>query len=88
MRRTSLAGMCGRYASSRQPEDLVEEFEITLVPEGAGTRLRVVESGFSDLDWPDHERARYADENAKGWIVELDELRRYAALATGAPGAP
>jgi putative SOS response-associated peptidase YedK len=24
--------MCGRYASSRQPEDLVEEFEITLVP--------------------------------------------------------
>jgi putative SOS response-associated peptidase YedK len=25
--------MCGRYASSRQPEDLVEEFEITLVPD-------------------------------------------------------
>lgn len=25
---TSLARMCGRYASSRQPEDLVEEFEI------------------------------------------------------------
>jgi putative SOS response-associated peptidase YedK len=24
--------MCGRYASSRQPEDLVEEFEITLAP--------------------------------------------------------
>ena len=40
MRRTSLAGMCGRYASSRQPEDLVEEFEITLVPDtlvAAGT---------------------------------------------------
>ena len=33
VRRTSLAGMCGRYASSRQPEDLVEEFEITLVPD-------------------------------------------------------
>src|SRR3954447_14197015 len=31
--RTSLADMCGRYASSRQPEDLVEEFEITLVPD-------------------------------------------------------
>ncbi len=26
--------MCGRYASSRQPEDLVEEFEITLRPVG------------------------------------------------------
>ncbi len=27
-RATSLGHMCGRYASSRQPEDLVEEFEI------------------------------------------------------------
>lgn len=27
-RGTSLESMCGRYASSRQPEDLVEEFEI------------------------------------------------------------
>lgn len=27
----SLAGMCGRYASSRRPEDLVEEFEIDKV---------------------------------------------------------
>jgi uncharacterized protein YndB with AHSA1/START domain len=62
--------------------------EITLIPEGAGTRLRVVESGFSDLTWPEHERARYADENAKGWIVELDELRAYAAVASGAPSGP
>ncbi len=28
VRTTSLSRMCGRYASSRQPEDLVEEFEI------------------------------------------------------------
>ena len=55
---------------------------MTLTPEGAGTRLRVVESGFSDLAWPEHERARYADQNTKGWIVELDELRAYAARAT------
>ena len=59
---------------------------ITLTPAGAGTRLRVVESGFSDLAWPEHERARYADENAKGWIVELDELRTYAAQVTAPPG--
>lgn len=59
---------------------------ITLTPVGAGTRLRVVESGFSELAWPEHERARYADENAKGWIVELDELRTYAAQATASPG--
>ena len=29
--RPSLATMCGRYASSRKPEDLVEEFEIDKV---------------------------------------------------------
>ena len=27
-RGTSVGRMCGRYASSRQPEDLVEEFEV------------------------------------------------------------
>jgi uncharacterized protein YndB with AHSA1/START domain len=55
---------------------------ITLMPNGAGTRLQVVESGFSDLSWPEPDRARYAGENANGWIVELDELRAYAARAT------
>jgi uncharacterized protein YndB with AHSA1/START domain len=52
---------------------------ITLSPEGASTRLRVVESGFAGLAWPEDERARYADENRVGWGVELDELRAYAA---------
>ena len=56
---------------------------MTLTANGAGTRLRVVESGFSDVSWPEGDRARYAGENAKGWIVELDELRAYAARATG-----
>ena len=51
---------------------------MTLSPEGASTRLRVVESGFADLAWPEDERARYADENRVGWGVELDELRAYA----------
>ena len=39
-------------------------FELTLTPEGAGTRLRVVESGFRDLDLPDAERAQWASEIA------------------------
>ena len=52
---------------------------ITLSPEGASTRLRVVESGFADLEWPDDERARYTDENRAGWGVELDELSAYVA---------
>ena len=52
---------------------------MTLSAEGASTRLRVVESGFADLAWPEEERARYADENRVGWGVELDELRAYVA---------
>jgi uncharacterized protein YndB with AHSA1/START domain len=56
---------------------------MTLTPQGTGTRLRVVESGFSELSWPEPDRCRYAGENAKGWIVELDELRAYAARAVG-----
>ena len=59
---------------------------MTLTAKGAGTRLQVIESGFSDLSWPEDERAGYAGENAKGWILELDELRAYAARAAGARG--
>jgi uncharacterized protein YndB with AHSA1/START domain len=55
---------------------------MTLTATDAGTRLRVVESGFSDLSWPEHERAHYADQNTKGWVTELDELRAYAARVT------
>jgi uncharacterized protein YndB with AHSA1/START domain len=56
---------------------------MTLTATDAGTRLRVVESGFSDLSWPEPERARYAGQNANGWIKELDELLAYAARVTG-----
>ena len=51
----------------------------TLSPEDGATRLRVVESGFAELAWPLDERARYADENAAGWAVELEQLQTYAA---------
>ena len=52
---------------------------MTIEADGTGTRLRVIESGFAALPWPDDARARYSDENAKGWLAELDELRDYAA---------
>ncbi|MGH8929875.1 MAG: SRPBCC domain-containing protein [Egibacteraceae bacterium] len=51
--------------------------EFTLVPDGSGTRLRVVESGFGDLNVPDDEKIRHAKENTEGWAAELDELKRY-----------
>jgi uncharacterized protein YndB with AHSA1/START domain len=49
--------------------------EFTLEPVGAGTRLRVVESGFAQL--PDDTRRRTYDSHAEGWESELDELASY-----------
>jgi uncharacterized protein YndB with AHSA1/START domain len=57
---------------------------MTLEPEETGTRLRVVESGFGSLPWPDDARGRYADENSKGWLTELDELRDYTTNVVAA----
>ena len=52
--------------------------EFTLTPEGKSTRLRVVESGFRELDGSDAVRTKYAEENTGGWKAELDELATYA----------
>ena len=60
---------------------------MTLTPTNSGTHLRVVESGFSDLSWPEHERAGYASQNASGWVRELDELRAYAERVASSPHA-
>jgi uncharacterized protein YndB with AHSA1/START domain len=49
--------------------------EFTLEPVGAGTRLRVVESGFAQL--PDDTRRGTYDSHAEGWTSELDELVSY-----------
>ena len=59
---------------------------MTLEAEETGTRLRVVESGFATLPWPGNARTRYADENAKGWLTEFEELRDYVARTVGASG--
>ncbi|MBB5787340.1 SRPBCC domain-containing protein [Jiangella mangrovi] len=53
----------------------------TLTPDGEGTRLRVVETGFADLAGGADEQARHVAENTEGWRLELDELRAYAESA-------
>lgn len=53
--------------------------EFTLTPEGEGTRLRVVESGFDRLDVPVEVQAKHAEDSARGWDGGL------AALAELAP---
>jgi uncharacterized protein YndB with AHSA1/START domain len=53
--------------------------EFSLRAEGEGTRLRVVESGFPELEGTEDAKAKYAEENTQGWEIELGELREYAA---------
>jgi uncharacterized protein YndB with AHSA1/START domain len=52
--------------------------EFTLAPEGDGTRLRVVESGFASLAASEEQRAHNVRSNTGGWEHETDELRAYA----------
>jgi uncharacterized protein YndB with AHSA1/START domain len=52
--------------------------EFTLQPEGDGTRLRVVESGFASLATSDAQRQQNLKGNTEGWRFETGELRAYA----------
>jgi hypothetical protein len=60
---------------------------ITLAAEGPRTPLRVVETGFQRLTRAEEDKARCADENPRGWIAELNELRGYAARLGSSPDA-
>jgi uncharacterized protein YndB with AHSA1/START domain len=75
----SLAYRWLRAVGEEQRKDNTTLVEFTLADEGDRTRLRVVESGFAELDWPDDKKAWYANENTQGWGLELDELREYVS---------
>ena len=49
--------------------------EFTLAPDSTGTTVTVVESGFSQLEPEDHQKA--FEGNTHGWASELDELVAY-----------
>jgi uncharacterized protein YndB with AHSA1/START domain len=53
--------------------------EFTLVANGTGTRLTVVESGFAQL--PDDAYPRAYEGNVKGWALELGELIEFLDAA-------
>lgn len=55
--------------------------EFTLRPEAGNTRLRVVESGFDQIDWSDERKAKYAQDHSNGWPFYLGRLRDYAQRA-------
>ena len=52
--------------------------EFLLAPEGDGTRLRVVESGFASLATSEDQRTKNHASNTGGWQAELGELAEYA----------
>jgi uncharacterized protein YndB with AHSA1/START domain len=53
--------------------------EFTLEPVGAGTRLRVVETGFAQL--PEDVCRKEYDAHTQGWASELGELAGYLDAA-------
>lgn len=71
-----------RWVSAFPGEELREDnstlVEFTLTPEGDGTRLRVVESGFDRLPTSDENRANVVKDHTAGWA------QCFAALAARA----
>lgn len=60
-----------RWVSAFPGEDLREDnstlVEFTLTPEGNGTRLRVVESGFAALPTSEENRCNVINDHTAGW---------------------
>lgn len=56
--------------------------EFTFTPEGAGTRLKVVESGWDELRTSAERQGELRDGNTSGWKAELSDLERYAQTVT------
>ena len=54
--------------------------EFTLRAEGENTRLRVVESGVAELDWPEEQKATYVEDHNGGWKIHLTSLDRKSVV--------
>lgn len=52
--------------------------EFTFAAEGEHTRLRVVERGLAELDWPPERKIDYAKGHNDGWVNHFDRLRECA----------
>lgn len=71
-----------RWTSAFPGEELRENnstlVEFTLTQEADGTRLRVVESGFTALAGSEELRSQNLKDHSGGWPLELDALRTRA----------
>lgn len=74
-----------RWASAFKGEELREGnttlIEFTLTPEGEGTRLRVVESGFAALAGGEETRRGALKDNTEGWAQQISLLQKRAEEA-------
>ena len=52
--------------------------EFTLTPEGDGTRLRVVESGFTALEGSEELRRKALADNTGGWLEVMEAFKKRA----------
>lgn len=68
----------GRRGRREQPGDgNATLVEFTLSPDGEGTRLRMVESGFAELAMPEEDRRARHEQNGAGWTRKLAELQQH-----------
>ncbi|MFS8096632.1 SRPBCC domain-containing protein [Lentzea alba] len=71
-----------RWASAFEGQELRDGIttlvEFTLTPEGSGTRLRVVESGFASLAGSEELRAKAHEDNAGGWPQVFEAFKKKA----------
>ncbi|KJK42850.1 polyketide cyclase [Lentzea aerocolonigenes] len=71
-----------RWASAFGGAELTSDnttlVEFTLSPEGSGTRLRVVESGFAALAGSEELRAKAHEDNSGGWVEVLEAFQKRA----------
>ena len=74
-----LAGGCDTPAADEPADGTSTLVEFTLVPEGDGTRLTVVESGFSTLALSPAAREERFASHTGGWAFELGELADHGA---------
>ncbi|MEZ0111661.1 uncharacterized protein YndB with AHSA1/START domain [Catenulispora sp. EB89] len=69
------------YGGEALREGITTLIEFTLTPEGDGTRLRVVESGFAVLDGSEDVRRGALKDNTSGWAEVMDAFKKRAEEA-------
>ncbi|NUT48065.1 MAG: SRPBCC family protein [Saccharothrix sp.] len=83
-----------RWASAHPGEVATEAnatlVEFTVVPQGDGSLVRLVESGFDALDIPEDKRAGASHEShSAGWVDALEGLRQHVeGLVAASPARP